>query len=796
MKSEHRGTLILLSPMRLPILVVVWSLVVPSLSGSHASAQELGKGLLLYVPFDHTAQPAFCRGKPDVSLGAAFLGKGRVGGGLTVIGSASAKLSALGNFHQPRGTIAFWHKPAWDPNAGSLSHRTLLKQTNFQITWYGPKRTMFFMTGNTEIGVGYKWDYSVATTKPRVWQKGEWHHLAITWDRPSGQKQLFLDGEVASEGKTIWLRDKTVGVAAKIALGSPSAEGAYDEWAIWDRVLSKDEIARLAGDPGASAVTLSAVDSPKEPAKAPVRFELVPFVRPAESIVDPGESCHLAVNAISQTGDSLRLKLHLAIVDGLDRVYREWERTIELGPCETRALKLDVSASATGAFKVRADFEWDGQKLRRDLGGFAVWPANRCRPSPDSFFGNHVNSWFGGAFIAQAKRLGLSWQRGHNMFQATWMTQVQPEPGEPKWIYSDQVDACREAHISVLGEFFAIPYWAADPPAAKPGTKESYPKGSKPQLDAFERYIKMTIRRYGDFIRVWEVWNEPEVSLFWTGTAEEFGHLAHAACRAAKEADPTCTVVVGGFTGAWGRDWYERAAKAGAFSLADGISYHGYARSMEERRAKLEMIRSLAAEYAPKREATELWDSEWGVHDTTFYVDADIDGLPARHLLPSPSYLDGAVRVVKADCVSMGLGVKRSFYYLHNPVKGPASYHNGSAIEITRAPRPKLMARVAMEFLTRDTKVKSLVERPKVSALVLSRNEKQSLAIVWLNEDGQAELSAPWPKAMRLLDLFANPIATAPVIISDVPIYLQADISATAMAALLRKATLEGLRQD
>ena len=782
--------------MRLLILAVVWSLVAPSLSCSGASARDLGKGLLLYIPFDHTAQPAFCRGKPDVSLGAGFLGKGRVGGGLAVIGSASVKLSALGNFHRPRGTIAFWHKLAWDPDVDLSSHRMLLKQTNFQITWYGAKRVMFFMTGNTKLGAGYKWDYSVATTRPRAWQRNEWYHLAVTWDSLSGQKQLFLDGEVASESKTTRLRDGAVGVAEKIALGSPSAQGIYDEWAIWDRVLSKDEITRLAGDPEASAEALSAVDSPEEQLETPVRFRLVPFARPVESIVDPGETCHLAVTAVSQSEVPLRLKLHLAIVDTFDRVHREWDRTVDLKPDETKTITLDVSANATGAFKVRADFEYNGQKLRRDLGGFAVWPASRCRPSPDSFFGNHVNSWFGGAFIHQADRLGLSWQRGHNMLQATWMTRVQPEPGEPKWIYNDQLDDCREARMAVLGEFFAIPYWAADPPATRPGKGESYPRACRPQLEAFERYIKMTVKRYGDFIRVWEVWNEPEVSLFWAGTAEEFGHLAHAACRAAKEADPACTVVVGGFTAAWGRDWYERAAKAGAFSLADGISYHGYARSVKERRAKLELVRRLAAEYAPKGEATELWDSEWGVHDTTFYVDADIDGLPARHLLPSPSYLDGAARVVKADCVSMGLGVKHSFYYLHNPVKGSASYHNGSAIEMTRAPRPKLMARVAMEFLTRDTKVAALIERPKMSALVLSKNEKHSLAVVWRNGDGQAELCAPWPKAMELLDLFANPSATVPVTISEVPVYLSAPIPAVALAALLREATLEGLRHD
>ena len=757
-----------------------------------AATPDLAEGLRLYVPFEAAAVPRYCTGKPDVSIGAAYLGKGRTGGGVNVIGSASVVVSALGNFHRPRGSIAFWHRPNWTPTADTQSHRMILRQSNFQLTWYGPKQIMFFMTGKTQPGKGYRWDYSVATTEPRAWKAGEWRHVAFTWDSASGHKQIYLDGRLAKQGATEWLRPDDCRVHETIALGSESAQGAYDEWAIWDRVLPAEAIAFLAQEPEQAAHALSACRMPESQSKPPVRFDLVVASRPEETIAEPGEPAKVTTVAHNQTGAPMRLELRLSVIDAFGKSHGQWTHPLALDAKAKAALTLTPSARTTGAFKVRADFDWQGQPFRRDLGGFSVWPRARCQPRQDSFFGNHVNSWFGGAFVRQAERLGLSWQRDHNMLQATWMMRAWPDPGEPTWTYSEQVDAYRRAGMSVLGQFFAIPDWAHISPPVQKRAKGSYPRGARPRPEPFERYVLMTTRRYRDYVRVWEVWNEPEVSLFWKGTPEQFGALAERACRVAKLADPSCTVIVGGFTGAWGRDWYERAGSTGAFTHADGISYHGYAPDLAGMRRKHDLFAGLAEQFAPKGKATELWDSEWGVQDTTFYVDADMPGLPARRLLPAASYLEGAARVVRADAMAMGLGVKRSFYYLHNQSQGPGAYQNGSAIETTRAPRPKLMARVALEWFARGAKPAKLVEGRGLAALVLAKDGAESLAVMWLNEDREALLPGPWPADTRVLDLFGNPIplrAGDGLRLSAIPVYVRA--APTTLEATLRKRIVE-----
>ena len=43
-------------------------------------------------------------------------------------------------------------------------------------------------------------------------------------------------------------------------------------------------------------------------------------------------------------------------------------------------------------------------------------------------------------------------------------------------------------------------------------------------------------------IEYWEVWNEPDISLFWTGTPEEYYQLYEAVARALKAYDSTLKV--------------------------------------------------------------------------------------------------------------------------------------------------------------------------------------------------------------------------------------------------------------
>lgn len=47
-------------------------------------------------------------------------------------------------------------------------------------------------------------------------------------------------------------------------------------------------------------------------------------------------------------------------------------------------------------------------------------------------------------------------------------------------------------------------------------------------------------------VRVWEIWNEPDLTFFWDGTPQEYARLLKVAYMAAKQADPGAQVMIGG----------------------------------------------------------------------------------------------------------------------------------------------------------------------------------------------------------------------------------------------------------
>ncbi len=71
-----------------------------------------------------------------------------------------------------------------------------------------------------------------------------------------------------------------------------------------------------------------------------------------------------------------------------------------------------------------------------------------------------------------------------------------------------------------------------------------------PDLAVWANVCRHIVRHYNDGwnngfhynIRYWEVWNEPDLKIFWTGTAEQYARFYEAAANAVKEIDPTLRV--------------------------------------------------------------------------------------------------------------------------------------------------------------------------------------------------------------------------------------------------------------
>lgn len=119
--------------------------------------------------------------------------------------------------------------------------------------------------------------------------------------------------------------------------------------------------------------------------------------------------------------------------------------------------------------------------------------------------------------------------------------QVEPREGEFHWEKMDQI--VREAtarHIEVQAVIGKSPKWAWRP--------QYHAVNTPGRVEPFRRYVETFAERYGGRVRLWEVFNEPDIG-FYLGTLEEYVEVLAAAHDTLKSVDPDMVVMTGGFTG-------------------------------------------------------------------------------------------------------------------------------------------------------------------------------------------------------------------------------------------------------
>lgn len=132
-------------------------------------------------------------------------------------------------------------------------------------------------------------------------------------------------------------------------------------------------------------------------------------------------------------------------------------------------------------------------------------------------------------------RMGIRW------------TSVEPERG--KWVFDKPdrvVKQLRAAKIDILCPLMSVPAWAS-------GVKPEEVKGfwdcfAPKDMKDWEEYVRRVVGRYKNDIHHWEIWNEENGADFYRPVpdAPTYVRILKTAYKAAKSADPKCTVVLGG----------------------------------------------------------------------------------------------------------------------------------------------------------------------------------------------------------------------------------------------------------
>jgi hypothetical protein len=190
--------------------------------------------------------------------------------------------------------------------------------------------------------------------------------------------------------------------------------------------------------------------------------------------------------------------------------------------------------------------------------------------------------------------------------------QINPSPNQWRFEHYDQlVDEYHEMGFEQLGLLAYSVGWAS----GQGGSQGVLAPPS--DLDAWEAYVRRTVERYHDRVDAWEIWNEPDVALFWGGKdggdPVVYLELLKRAHRAIKSVDPDATVMNGGLTGTErGANFLNRLLDLGGGKYLDVVAFHGYVASDSfDNNFYPEIIWPLISE-ARERSGKPLWFTEFG----------------------------------------------------------------------------------------------------------------------------------------------------------------------------------------
>lgn len=172
-----------------------------------------------------------------------------------------------------------------------------------------------------------------------------------------------------------------------------------------------------------------------------------------------------------------------------------------------------------------------------------------------------------------------------NRWEFRW-DRIEPQAGTWSFDADDQaVNASLAAGIAVDGILIATPAWATAPGQRR---GNGVPRGLRlPATDPsnlWASYVRGVVLHYHGQVRTWEIWNEPDLSSFWSGSSEDYYLLLKVANAVIKQIDPTATVLMAGMVapdlGFFTRVVQDAARdrdQTGADSF-DGAAWHAYGR--------------------------------------------------------------------------------------------------------------------------------------------------------------------------------------------------------------------------
>jgi len=228
--------------------------------------------------------------------------------------------------------------------------------------------------------------------------------------------------------------------------------------------------------------------------------------------------------------------------------------------------------------------------------------------------------------------------------RVTW-PDIEPNKGQWRFENLDRSVALAEAHhTDVLLTLGLTPRWASARPQEPSGYAPGY-AAEPTDIEDWRTFVRTVATRYKGRIHAYEIWNEPNVKRFWTGSIDQLVTLTREASIIIHSIDPQAVVVSPPATGFPGIKWLpEFLSKGGQY--VDAIGYHFYL-TPKPPEATLQLV-----------DAIKKVMSENGAQDKPLW-DTEAGWLPPAQIEPEL----GAAYLARSYIVLWADGVQRFYWY-------------------------------------------------------------------------------------------------------------------------------------
>ncbi len=273
---------------------------------------------------------------------------------------------------------------------------------------------------------------------------------------------------------------------------------------------------------------------------------------------------------------------------------------------------------------------------------------------PRELFGMHYHGVSNGVPNVRMGAVRL-WDSG-----VAWAI-LQPTPDAINWAPLDAAvnNAVAAGIPEIQYAFGHTPLWAAAQPNL-PGPIGNGSASEPANIAYFTNFARAMAERYRGRITSYDMWNEANLKIYWTGTSKQLAELVIQGSRAIKSVDPTAKVLAPSITyGAFTRRpkyWKDFAARMKkARWPIDAANVHPYSKTPNYLSKRANTIKKTKAFYRKYGFKGPIWDTEVN------YGDRRGLGQGWKQVVYSGDTAAGMIARTYVD--SMRNGVYRVFWY-------------------------------------------------------------------------------------------------------------------------------------